>query len=367
MKDISGLVQSLKVNLNWNKAHASCFIKMLVALITVNTVNLKEVALAFTSHASVASRYRRIQRFFALFVMDFRQVAFWIFYLFFRPNDKCYLIIDRTNWFRGKNKINVFMLSVAYEGIAIPLFWKLLPHCGSSNFDYQKDLINHFINNFGKDRIQGILGDREFASEKLLKWMNKQGISFYFRIKENTIVRIRKEKFLPAKKLFEHLNPKCKSVFNMTVWIYKQKVYLVGSRSERGELMIVATNSIRPKNAIEIYLRRWEIENLFQSLKGRGFKFENTHISNLDRLAKLTALLAVGFSWAHKVGEWRTKIKPIIWKKFKEESRPQHSYFRYGLDFIREIIFKPFQTQDFLNLCLSYIYPISPANLEGFI
>lgn len=78
MKDISGLVRSLNVNLNWNKARASCFIKMLVALITVNTVNLKEVALAFSSHANADSRYRRIQRFFALFVMDFRQIAFWI-------------------------------------------------------------------------------------------------------------------------------------------------------------------------------------------------------------------------------------------------------------------------------------------------
>lgn len=367
MKDISGLVRSLKVNLNWNKARASCFIKMLVALITVNTVNLKEIALAFTSHASIDSRYRRIQRFFALFMMDFRQIAFWIFYLFFKPSDKCYLIIDRTNWFRGTHKINVFMLSVAYEGVSIPLFWKLLPHCGSSDFEYQKELISRFIDNFGKDRIEGILGDREFASGRLLKWLAKQGIFFYFRIKGNTMVSIRNEKLIYAERLFRKLNPKNKLAFGMTVWIYGQKVYLVGSRSERGELMIVATNSIRPKNAIEIYLRRWETENLFQSLKGRGFKFEDTHLSNLDRLAKLTALLAVGFSWAHKVGEWQAKIKPIVWKKFKEESRPQNSYFRYGLDFISEIIFKLFQDSSLFNLCLRNIYPISPADLEAFI
>src|SRR5262249_5373406 len=149
---------------------------------------------------------------------------------------KCYLIIDRTNWFRGKNKINIFMLSVAYEGISIPLFWKLLPHCGSSDFDYQCELISHFINNFGKDRIQGILGDREFASGKLLKWLAKQGIIFYFRIKGNTMVCIRKEKFVYAEKLFRKLNSNTKLAFGMTVWIYGQKVYLVGSRSERGEL-----------------------------------------------------------------------------------------------------------------------------------
>ena len=37
----------------------------------------------------------------------------------------------------------------------------------------------------------------------------------------------------------------------MTVKVFGQKVYLAGSRSERGELMIVATNQL-PQNAIPI-------------------------------------------------------------------------------------------------------------------
>lgn len=53
------------------------------------------------------------------------------------------------------------------------------------------------------------------------------------------------------------------------VEIFGQKVNLTGSRSERGELMIVVTNQAA-KNAIAIYLRRWEIETLFSCLKGRG-------------------------------------------------------------------------------------------------
>lgn len=55
----------------------------------------------------------------------------------------------------------------------------------------------------------------------------------------------------------------------MTVWIFAQKVYLAGSHSEHGELMIVATNQ-KPNNAIAAYLRRWEIESLFQGLKKDG-------------------------------------------------------------------------------------------------
>jgi hypothetical protein len=101
--------------------------------------------------------------------------------------------------------------------------------------------------------------------------------------------------------------------------------------------MIVATNQM-PKNAIAIYLRRWEIETLFQCLKNRGFKFESTHITDLNRLKKLTAIIAIGVAWAHKVGEWKARAKKIIFKQFNGEKRPQYSYFRYGMDEIREAL-----------------------------
>jgi len=339
MKDISGLIGSLNGNLLWNKARITCLVRMLLGLFTVKTINLQEIALGFGGKAKVGSRYRRLQRFFALFEIDFAQIACWIFKLYFREDERFYLLIDRTNWFRGKSKINIFMLSIAYEGMAIPLFWKLLPKAGSSNFTEQKELLGRFIELFGTKNIEGLLADREFASGKLFQWLNRKRIPFYIRIKEGSMVCFRKKKFMPAKKLFSHLHLKHQTGFNMTVWLFGEKVYLAGSRSERGELMIVATDQ-NPDTAIARYLRRWEIETLFQCLKSRGFYFESTHITDLDRLAKLTAVLAIGFVWAHKVGEWKAKIKPIIWKQFHKQKRPQHSYFRYGLDYIREILFQ---------------------------
>ncbi|MBX3709904.1 MAG: transposase [Gammaproteobacteria bacterium] len=75
-------------------------------------------------------------------------------------------------------------------------------------------------------------------------------------------------------------------MFSTGIWVFDQQVYLAGSRSERGELMIVATNR-SPKNAIAVYLRRWEIESPFASLKSKGFRFEETHMTQLDRIEKL--------------------------------------------------------------------------------
>ena len=144
----------------------------------------------------------------------------------------------------------------------------------------------------------------------------------------------------------------------MDVELFGKKVFLAGSRSERGELMIVATNK-NPENAIPIYLRRWEIETLFACLKSKGFCFEETHLVHLDRIEKMMTLLAIGFCWAHKIGEWRAEQKPIRWGKHRDCLRhclrPQNSFFRYGLDFIREILLSTFKKVSKFKLCLSVL------------
>lgn len=43
------------------------------------------------------------------------------FQLVFPEAKKVYLIIDRTNWYWGKQKINIFMLGIAYEGLQSPI------------------------------------------------------------------------------------------------------------------------------------------------------------------------------------------------------------------------------------------------------
>ncbi|HWY33669.1 MAG TPA: IS4 family transposase [Nitrosopumilaceae archaeon] len=340
MKQSSELQAMLKEILGWNKARLTCFTKMLLALFAVRTVNLRELAVAFCSDALLDSRYKRLKRFFSNFKVDSGVIAIWIFNLFFPEPKKVYIIIDRTNWYWGKQKINIFMLGIAYEGLAIPLYWRLLPKAGNSNFTEQQALLNRFITTFGTSRVVGLLADREFASGELFRWLNDKKVPFYIRIKEGSLIVSGNKKILTAKQFFNELKPKTSKEFLMTVKVFGQKVYLAGSRSERGELMIVATNQL-PQNAIPIYLRRWEIEMLFQSLKGRGFRFEETRLTQLDRIEKLILLLVIGFCWAHKVGEWRVIKKPILFNRYIDSRRPQYSYFRYGFDLIREALLNP--------------------------
>jgi len=159
------LYKKLSPELGWNKARLTCFIKMLIALFCVKTINLTAIATAMDSDGKIDSRYRRIRRFFSEFDIDRTVIARFIFKWFLLGQDKHYLILDRTNWKLGKQNINVLMLSVAYGGVSIPLFWTNLGRAGNSNTPQGIELIDRYINTFGSEHIAGVLGDREFIGK----------------------------------------------------------------------------------------------------------------------------------------------------------------------------------------------------------
>src|SRR5262249_10575322 len=161
--------------------------------------------------------------------LDYAVIAKWIFKLFV-PHQKIYLTMDRTNWFWGKAKINILMLGIAYEGMAIPLLWNLLDKAGNATAAEHQAILNRFVDIFWKKWIAGVLADREFASGRLFGWLNKNKIPFYIRIKEGSLVRVKNKKFCTAKKIFYSLRPKEQGVFNMAIELYGKKVYLAGSR-----------------------------------------------------------------------------------------------------------------------------------------
>lgn len=57
-----------------------------------------------------------------------------------------------------------------------------------------------------------------------------------------------------------------------------------------------------------------------------------------QRLEKLIALLAVAFVWAHRIGEFQATQKRIPLKTLRKQRRPQNSFFRLGLDCLRDLL-----------------------------
>lgn len=341
MKQISELQTTLSHFFNWNKARLDCLGQIICGLFIVRTINLTQVASAFKTEAKEESSYRRVCRFFTDFSFDMSGIVLLVFRLF-PLGDQCTLILDRTNWKWGKTPINILMLSIAYRGIGIPLFWSVLNLEGSSCVKDRVDLLNRVVERLGAGRIKALLADREFIGTQWFSFLIEQKIPFIIRVKQNSLVNIGENGKLPLGSLRKSLSRK--TVVNHPVTLWDLSLYAsIEKRKGAKEQMIVVSN-FKFENPLGLYRRRWEIETMFGCLKTRGFRMEDTHITDPDKIEKMMFVLAVAFCWAYRIGDIRDKKQQI---EVKTHGRRARSLFREGLNRIRRAIFSGWARKKF--------------------
>jgi len=75
MKQINLLRQTLKPILGWHGARLNFLALFLIALLRVKTINLTEVATGFRNRAMQSSNYKRLQRFFKNYNLEYSVIA----------------------------------------------------------------------------------------------------------------------------------------------------------------------------------------------------------------------------------------------------------------------------------------------------
>jgi len=132
------------------------------------------------------------------------------------------------------------------------------------------------------------------------------------------------------------------SVMDRIYYVNGQLCYLSASKlkNSRGipELQIIISFN-DPKEAQSVYKDRWQIETAFRGLKSSGFNIEATHLTDLTRIEKLFSIIMLAFAWAYVVGVFiNENIKPI---RALKHGRKAKSLFKYGLEYIAEILLNP--------------------------
>jgi transposase len=318
-------------NLNWNKARIACLVQILQGIICARTVNLTQISIFFRSSAKQESSYRRVRRFFSGFSFDISVIVPLILTLFCLKG-KLILILDRTNWKWGKKDINILLLSVAYRGIGIPLFWNVSSSSGSSSTSERISILKKILQQIGHRRIHAFLADREFIGEDWFRFLKKAKIPFCIRIKKNTMAGgIRNYYQVPILELWKNRG-RSKSIINHPVLIWGHLLYVSISQSKGAKEPMIVVANIEFADAINLYRRRWEIETLFSCLKTRGFRIEDTHMTAPEKIEKLLFVLAIAFCWSYKLGIIKDTEKAV---PKKAHGRLSKSLFRLGLDWLR--------------------------------
>ncbi|AOW99557.1 transposase [Moorena producens PAL-8-15-08-1] len=319
--------------------HFILFNILVILIQSIKKVSLEKLANALPLGIKLESRRKRIQRFLSL--QDLKLEAIWfpiiasIMETYLETDQLVYVVIDRTNW----GKINLLVTSLIWDKRAFPIYFTLLPKLGSSNIKEQTCHISKIMPIF-KDYKICLLGDREFCSVRLAKWLSQQSLSFCLRLKKNEFIEVKKQIWIeldslglvPGTSLFFEGVKVTKTKESISFNIagkWKRKI----SGFAPKEPWFILTNLKSLDLAIAAYKKRFNIEQMFRYLKKGGYNLEDTNVSG-DRLIFLILLIAVAYTSSTLQGQ---EIKRKGVQKYvgivKEYGRLQrrHSSFYIGL------------------------------------
>ena len=267
-------------------------------------------------------------------VFDYNIVAKFILCLF--ANSNYIIALDRTCWKFGKTDINILFLVIVIGKISVPIYWHMLGSGGACSSDLMKEMLRRFIDNFGSAKIKYLLADREFMSKEWLAFLKQTQVIFAIPLKKDVKIRLYgKVQILPVGKSFNQLKQNEYMLVKGVLW--NHDITFAAYKNDKSELMVIASSADLDVDIFALYRYRWSIERLFKHLKTAGFDIEKSHITDLDRFAKLIAICAISCALIVKNGILQEDSKPIRMKKFKDIDikRPLFSFFTYGLDHLQ--------------------------------
>lgn len=315
------------------------FLELLIEILqSLKQVKAERIATALPLPILFESRRKKLQRFLSLKNLDIKTswlpiIQDWIATTF-EPTSTLYIALDRTNW----HDLNILMVSLIYQGRAIPLFFEFLDKLGSSNFDEQVSALTPVLSELKPYNLV-ILGDREFCSVKLGNWLREQDVGFCLRLKETTSFE-KDGQFESFKQ--QGLKPGT-SFFLETVRVTQKarfKGFNVAAKWKRSyrrvsvqEGWYLLTNLDSSDEAVAAYSKRFDIEEMFRDFKSGGYNLEATQVRG-PRLNSLMLLICMAYFQATLVGQ---KFKRKNLQKYlgrpeeKKRSTRRHSSFYLGL------------------------------------
>jgi len=216
------------------------------------------------------------------------------------------LIVDRTDWEKRQQHINILSVAVSYKGRALPLYWMVFGKKGSSSLEQWKQVLFPVIivleqmSWLSDKQIHiHVVADREFASPKLAEWLNTlYNVAVTLRIKANMYLigedtketkvasLIRKMKKGSRHILYNQLLTKDSS-FKMNVLLTWDEDY--------DEPLVVATTAEKPATVDNTYEQRFNIEHMHKDWKSNAFDLEKTRVTDPKRIE--TLLIPIAFAY----------------------------------------------------------------------
>ena len=337
-----------------------------------NLLKWQAVGLAFFSYGLVMARHcqlnriaeemgawgradsvkRRLQRWLANGRIDVSACCYWwVKWVWERSEQpRPILLVDETKlgeW------IGVLMVSLAFEGRAIPLMWRA--YIANSKADYPGGgqvqtiaiLLAKVLEALPEKCRPIVEADRGIGnSSNMMRAVSRLGLTLVFRIKQNSVIHTRrggKHRLSDLAKPGEAWSGSG-WLFNKAedrLWMHVHILWEVG----QAEPWCLATNE-KALRASGYAVRMWQEES-FRDLKSGGWQWQVSHIRQPQRAERLILVLALAYAWCLTQGVLARSSEPVLRQQVITGALSGFSLFRDGLRFIKRMIY----------FCPSRIYP----------
>ena len=279
---------------SWHEARIVCLTEMLRGILTSQSINTARLAARMGGSVQFESHAQRIRRFLADQAFDWLVIGRLMLRIAGVANEKKFTVaVDRTNWDFGKTAINFLVISVVVGGIGVPVVWTQLGKKGNSKTGERLDLLERFLKIVPASHINVFLADREFIGKSWFKALQKRGIPYAIRVRNNQFATLADGTRVKISSLAKELkNQKSRTWPNIQLDDVPCALSLK-RLSDKDLLAVVSFGLSSDVDPLEMYRQRWAIELCFACLKTKGFDIESTHLRHTDRLEKMFAIASM--------------------------------------------------------------------------
>jgi len=249
-----------------------------------------------------------------------------------------YLIIDGTKWKRGEKWYHYQVLSLVYQGVAIPIYWENINKNGISSVEERIKLFDKAFKYFNLEG-KTLLADREYIGSDWFKYLKEKNLSFTIRIKKNTYVDAINQ---AAGKSYQEMIKKVlrsklpDKAVGKIIELDGIKLHFVVIKNPKKDpkdpvIFLFSTHIDKSAKAVGLsYLGRYKIEHCFKHLKSNGFCLEQLNLRTMTRSRLLFAITV--FAYVLSINEGLKDYKKVKLNACKKKPEKRVSVFRKGID-----------------------------------
>lgn len=264
---------------------------------------------------------------------------FWVWKSLDAP--RALLLVDETKL--GK-RIGVMMVSLAFEGRAIPLVWRCYRANSAQDYPQQGQvlmvwgLLARVAEALPAESRPVVQMDRGLGhSSAMLKALQTLPIHFQVRIQHNACFTSRRGHSSLLRDLI-----KPGEQVTCQGWLFQDKhkqvygrIHLVWERGQK-EPWCLITND--PAVRASLYAKRMWQEESFRDLKSGGWQWQCSYVTSPDHAQRLLLVLALAYAWMLTQGSFVFHGDDSWQREVFDGRTNKYSFFRSGLRFFRRML-----------------------------